>query len=251
MAVGTPPRSAAPPSLAVAVSRRFDGQYWAGIRFMLFGRTVPGALFGYMGWLQLARVLTAVHAIHAGTSAWAVISTIVSPALYTMFCAIPAFLYLTRPQPQARDGRLVARSAAFTGTLMQLFVGAFLGSGPLLFALPPMMGTVSVMVSIASFSGALWSLAYLRRSLSIIPEARRLATGGPYRLARHPLYFFEIMAAVAVLSTGLGVISTISFTVFVGMQMIRARFEERLLASTFPEYADYARRTKRLIPFVW
>jgi len=235
----------------VSLRRRFDAQYWAGIRFMLFGRTVPGVLFGYMGWLQLARVLNAVQTLNGGASAWTVASRIVSPALYTMFCAIPAVLYLTRPQPKARDGRLVARTAAFSGTLMQLFVGAFLGSGPLLYALPPMVGTVSVAVSITSFTGAIWSLAYLRRSLSIIPEARRLATGGPYRLVRHPLYFFEIMAAVAVLSSGLGVISTLSFMVFVGMQMIRARFEERLLAGAFPEYADYARRTKRLIPFVW
>jgi protein-S-isoprenylcysteine O-methyltransferase Ste14 len=153
--------------------------------------------------------------------------------------------------PKARDGRLPARGAAFAGTLMQLVVGAFIGTGPLLYALPPMVGTLSVFVSIVSFTGALWSLGYLRRSLSIIPEARRLTTGGPYRIVRHPLYLFEIMAALAVLASAPGAISAVSFVGFVGMQMTRARFEERLLAATFPEYAEYARRTRRLIPFVW
>jgi len=256
MAVGTQPRSvisaavvaAVPP---VALRRRFTPQYWEGLRFLLFGRAVPGILFGCMGWVQLSKVLTNIAALRAGAGAVSIASGVVSPALYTAFCSIPAVLYLTRPRPKARDGRLIARSAAFSGTLMQLLVGAFLGTGPLLYALPPLVGTVSVFISIVSFSGALWSLAYLRRSLSIIPEARRLTTGGPYRVVRHPLYLFEIMAAMSVLSSALGVISAISFVGFVGMQMTRARFEERLLAGAFPEYAGYARRTKRLIPFVW
>jgi protein-S-isoprenylcysteine O-methyltransferase Ste14 len=244
------------PAAVVAVPRvdlrdRFNAPYWAGIRFLLFGRAIPGILFGCMGWLQLSKVITNVETMPAGASLSRVGSSVISPALYTMFCAIPAVLYLTRPQPKARDGRLVARGAAFAGTLMQLVVGAFIGAGPLLYALPPMVASVSVVVSIGSFTGAIWSLAYLRRSLSIIPEARRLATGGPYRIVRHPLYLFEIMAAVAVLSSSLGVISSLSFIGFVAMQMTRARFEERLLASAFPEYADYARRTRRLIPFVW
>lgn len=255
MAVGTQPRSVVHAAVAavpqVELRRRFTPAYWAGLRFLLFGRAVPGILFGCMGWLQLSKVLANIGGLRPGASASTVAGSIVSPALYTMFCAIPAVLYLTRPMPKARDGRLVARGAAFAGTLMQLVVGAFLGTGPLLYALPPFAGTVSAVISIISFSGAIWSLAYLRRSLSIIPEARRLSTGGPYRIVRHPLYFFEIMAAVAVLASGPGAISAVSFVGFVGMQMTRARFEERLLASAFPEYADYARRTRRLIPFVW
>jgi protein-S-isoprenylcysteine O-methyltransferase Ste14 len=255
MAVGTQPRSVVSAAMVAAVPqvelrRRFTPQYWEGLRFLLFGRAVPGILFGCMGWLQLSKVLANIALLRAGGSV-SLAAGIVSPALYTMFCSIPAGLYLTRPMPKARDGRLVARSAAFGGTLMQLLVGAFLGAGPLLYALPPFVATISVVMSIVSFSGAIWSLAYLRRSLSIIPEARRLATGGPYRLVRHPLYLFEIMAAVAVLASAPGAIAALSTLGFVGMQMTRARFEERLLAGAFAEYADYARRTRRLIPFVW
>jgi len=256
MAVGTPQRavvSTALPAIAAprALRGRFTTEYWAGLRFLTFGRAVPGVLFGYMGWMQLSKVMANVQNLRPGTGLGTIGASIISPMLYTAFCSIPAVLYLTRPMPKARDGRLVARAAAFTGTLMQLVVGAFLGTGPLLYALPPMVGTISVVVSIASFSGALWSLAYLRRSLSIIPEARRLATGGPYRIVRHPLYLFEIMAAIAVLASWPGAISAVTFVGFVGMQMVRARFEERLLARSFPEYAAYARRTRRLIPFVW
>jgi protein-S-isoprenylcysteine O-methyltransferase Ste14 len=212
---------------------------------------VPSALFGLMGWVQLSRVIAALHTMPRGASGWTVADKVVSPGLYTAFCAIPAVLYLTRPKPRARDGRPMTRVAAFTGTLMQLLVGTFLGAGPLLYALPPFAGGVSVVVSIASFVGALWSLAYLRRSLSIIPEARTLSTGGPYRIVRHPLYLFEIMAAIGALAAAPGLISALSLVAFVGMQMVRAGYEEQLLVRTFPEYADYARRTRRLIPFVW
>jgi protein-S-isoprenylcysteine O-methyltransferase Ste14 len=221
------------------------------VRFLAFGRAVPGALFALMGWIQLSRVINGLHTLPAGAGAGTVAERVVSPLLYTAFCTIPAALYLTRPVPKARDGSLPARVAAFAGTLMQLLVGTFLGTGPVLYAFPPVAGGISVVISIVAFSGALWSLAYLRRSLSIIPEARRLATGGPYAIVRHPLYLFEITAAMGALAVGPGLISTLSFLVFVGMQMIRARYEERLLSSAFPEYADYARRTRRLIPFVW
>jgi protein-S-isoprenylcysteine O-methyltransferase Ste14 len=231
--------------------RRFTPEYWAGLRFLAFGRAVPGVLFGLMGWLQLSHVLFTLQNMPAGAGAGTVAERVVSPLLYTAFCTIPAVLYLTRPAPRARDGSLGARFAAFAGTLMQLLVGAFLGTGAVLWVLPAAAGGISVAVSIVAFSGALWSLAYLRRSLSIIPEARRLTTGGPYAIVRHPLYLFEITAAIGALMIGGGVISTASFAVFVGMQMVRARYEEKLLGSAFPEYADYARRTRRLIPFVW
>jgi protein-S-isoprenylcysteine O-methyltransferase Ste14 len=33
--------------------------------------------------------------------------------------------------------------------------------------------------------------------------------------------------------------------------VLRSRYEEQLLAKVFPEYRDYASRTRRLIPLVW
>ena len=257
MAVGTPraaavtPASAARGPFAGSLAARFTPEYRDGLRWLACGRALPATLFALMGGLQLSRVVTALQTMPADASSWRIADKVVSPLLYCAFCAIPAVLYLTRPRPRAHDGRAVARVAAFTGTFMQLLVGTFLGAGPVLYGLPLFVGDISIVVSIASFSGALWSLAYLRRNLSIIPEARRLATGGPYRIVRHPLYLFEIMAAIGALAAAPGLISSLSLVAFAGMQLVRAGYEERLLARTFPEYADYARRTRRLIPFVW
>lgn len=35
------------------------------------------------------------------------------------------------------------------------------------------------------------------------------------------------------------------------VMLARMRFEEQVLEAEFPEYADYRKRTKRLIPGIW
>ena len=247
--------------------------YWAWVRFTIFGRGVPAMLFGFVGWLQISHLHNAVVWAQSTPSPRA-LSDVVARALYLLFCCIPVGLYLTRPMPGARDGRLIARAAAFIGTLMQVVIGAFLPVGPRLVRMPTAVDEMSAVLSIlpfgprllhepavvdeiaaplsiVAFAFAIYAMAYLRRNLSIIPEARKLTTGGPYRLVRHPLYFAEIAAAVALVLSGPFLTPVIALAVFVLMQNLRARFEERLLAANFTDYAAYARRTRRLIPLVW
>jgi protein-S-isoprenylcysteine O-methyltransferase Ste14 len=226
--------------------------YWAGIRFLLFGRAVPAALFGAMTWIQFVKLTGSLRNLPPSPTMSLVTSHIVSPALYTAFCSIPVVLYLTRPRPKARDARRVAWMAAFAGTTVQLLVGTLLGSGPMLFNPPRALSEMGVALAVIAVTGAVWSLGTLRRSLSVIPEARRLVTRGPYRLVRHPLYLFEILAALAVLLGEPGAIATGTFAVLVALQVTRARMEENLLAATFPEYSTFRRSTRyRLIPRVW
>lgn len=225
-------------------------EYWAWLRFAVFGRGVPAALFGLIGWIQIAHLQAAIAAAQLHPTALA-LSITVSRGLYLLFCCIPVGLYLTRPMPGARDGRLIARSAAFAGTLMQVVIGAFLPVGPLLLHQPAAVEEVAAPLSIVAFGFAIYAMAYLRRNLSIIPEARKLTTGGPYRLVRHPLYFAEILAAVALVISGPYLTPVIALGLFALMQNLRAHFEERLLGATFPDYPAYARRTRRIIPLVW
>jgi protein-S-isoprenylcysteine O-methyltransferase Ste14 len=237
---------------SAARPRRPQETYWTGLRFLLFGRAVPAGLFGLMGWVQVNKLITSLQTMPASPDVSTVASRVLSPALYTAFCSIPVLLYLTRPRPKAQDGRLLVRLTAFGGTTVQLLVGTLLGSGPLLFTPPRMLSDAGVGVAVIAVTGAVWSLGTLRRSLSVIPEARRLVTKGPYRLVRHPLYLFEILAAMAVLLGAPGAIATATFVVLVALQMARARLEEGLLSSAFEEYAPYAARTRyRLIPRLW
>lgn len=254
MAVGTTtavpveaPRQAAP-SLG---QRLRQPAYWQGIRFLVFGRALPAMLFAWMGYVQVGHLQGNLARLGADPSLVRVVTGVVPNALYLAFCTIPVGIYLTRPAPRRRDGRLVARAAAFTGTLMQLVVGAFLPVGPTLVQFPGALRDLATPLAITAFSLAVLSLGHLRRNLSIIPEARRLTTSGPYRYVRHPLYSAEILAAVAVVLGSPAAVPVAALLLFVAVQNLRASFEERLLLATFPEYAAYRERTRRLIPFVW
>jgi len=95
------------------------------------------------------------------------------------------------------------------------------------------------------------TLMHLGRSLSIMAEARRLVTSGPYSIIRHPLYFAEEIATVGIFlqfrSWEAAAILIIHFV----FQIRRMLNEERVLLETFPEYAGYMNKTARLIPGVW
>jgi protein-S-isoprenylcysteine O-methyltransferase Ste14 len=85
------------------------------------------------------------------------------------------------------------------------------------------------------------------------PTAGGLVTAGPYRYWRHPIYaavlifvwggIFGRGVTPAAIDLALGALATV-------MTIVRVQAEEQLLRASMPEYAAYAARTKRFIPFV-
>jgi protein-S-isoprenylcysteine O-methyltransferase Ste14 len=91
-----------------------------------------------------------------------------------------------------------------------------------------------------------WGYVALRRSLSIVAEARELCTAGPYRWVRHPIYLGQFIAQAGVWLVlrshrgfGWGY-----YAAFVALQLYRCRVEERVLERAFGEpYREWRRRT--------
>jgi protein-S-isoprenylcysteine O-methyltransferase Ste14 len=220
------------------------------MRLLLFGRLVPAIFFGLLGYEQWTQVAGDVRALPNPVTIGALLSGPLPAALYLLFCVIPVLIYVGRPAPRARDGRVLPRIAGFAGTLMLLVTGT-LPQGDRLYTTPTWLGGVSSAISVVAFALAVYGLLYLRRSLSIIPEVRRLVTGGPYRVVRHPLYAAEIMASSAFVLAKPGALAVAVLGPFIAVQLLRSRFEERLLTEAYPHYRDYARHTRRLIPFIW
>jgi len=113
-------------------------------------------------------------------------------------------------------------------------------------------GYVSVSVQLMAVLLMVWArITFGRRSFHIgaNPTEGGLVTTGPYKFIRHPIYASVLYFLWA------GVFSHISFVNFVfGVISIAGVFmriltEEHLLMLQYPEYSEYAARTKRIVPF--
>ena len=106
----------------------------------------------------------------------------------------------------------------------------------------------------AAFALMVWARITLgRRSFHAAanPSEGELVTTGPYRLIRHPIYTAVCLFVSAGVLSHLSVAS-IGLAVLVwGGAVGRMLIEERFLLQRYPDYAGYAARTKRMLPFVF
>jgi protein-S-isoprenylcysteine O-methyltransferase Ste14 len=83
------------------------------------------------------------------------------------------------------------------------------------------------------------------------PTAGKLITSGPYKYIRHPIYAAVVFFTVVGVLANSSLINGILGLLIVAGMITRALCEERLLRLQYPEYADYARCTWRMIPYVF
>jgi protein-S-isoprenylcysteine O-methyltransferase Ste14 len=133
-----------------------------------------------------------------------------------------------------------------------LMVAALLG----LLATQSLLSRSPVVIAVQAAAVALmvWArVTFGRRSFHAAadPTEGGLVTTGPYQFVRHPIYtavclfaFAGALAHVSVTAIGLALL------VFVGA-LSRMLPEERLVRQRYPEYAEYAARTKRMLPLVF
>lgn len=85
-----------------------------------------------------------------------------------------------------------------------------------------------------------------------LEKGHELATGGPFRFLRHPIY-----AGLNLLALGTAIwaptpITWVGFALIAIGSDLRARSEEKLLKDVFGQvYRDYLQRTKRFIPGIY
>ncbi len=170
-----------------------------------------------------------------------------SISLVSFFLMI-AWLTLVRPRPVAQAPGLLARIAAVLGTWLFMLATPFLTRRT---DLGPGMLLLSASLILVGDILAVVILRKLGRSFSIMAEARKLVTHGPYSVVRHPLYAAEQLAILGAVIQFASVQAVTLVAVQFAFQLIRMRNEEAVLMRSFPEYADYMLRTPRLIPGIW
>ena len=218
------------------------------IRLIFAGRILPAVIFGYLSWRQIGNVEALIPTVRSSHLIEDFFLRLAPALFYLPYSIMCTLIYLTRPAPHARDSRLIAWLAAFAGTLLIAMVGAFAPPGPQLYTLPLWTHFVVTVALLLAVILAVTSLVYLRHSLSVIPEARRVVRSGPYRFVRHPLYLAEMLGVGVVILAGGRALLLAVLVLEIFLQYTRARFEERLLRATFPDYVQYARRTSAIVP---
>lgn len=163
-----------------------------------------------------------------------------------LFLALLIGFHLARRRPVAKAHGALPRLVALLGatlTVAMILLDRAAGSVALNLASAALILIGNYISIVAVMS--------LGRSLSIMPEARKLVVTGPYRFVRHPLYAAE---EIAILGVWLQFMSWPATAILVGhfvIQLWRLGFEEQVLRDSFPDYEAYARTTARLVPGVY
>ena len=124
-----------------------------------------------------------------------------------------------------------------------VFTGSLFGTGP-----------VTICVQIGAAVLMAWArVTFGMRSFhaEANPTPGGLVTNGPYRYFRHPIYaaiFYFLWAGVAAHFSLRTALIGLAATAMLGL---RIRSEEVLLQQAYPEYADYSRRSARVLPGVF
>ena len=108
-------------------------------------------------------------------------------------------------------------------------------------------------VCMAGLAVTLWARVTLGRNWSSdvqFKQDHQLIKTGPYRFARHPIY-----TGILIMCTAQGIqFGRLHFwlgwlIVFIGL-WIKLKQEEAVMLRHFPEYADYRKQVKAIVPFV-
>ncbi|GAB4823968.1 hypothetical protein N2152v2_011014 [Parachlorella kessleri] len=144
------------------------------------------------------------------------------------------------------------------GTRGEAWVAAQL-VGILLVVLPPagLQGAVDACGYLLVATGLGMMVAGQRslgQNLTPLPKPRAsnvLVTDGIYRYCRHPMYGGLIVGAAG-LSLATGDEVRLAMTLLLAAVLsLKANYEERLLTEAHPEYAEYQKATKKLIPYLF
>jgi protein-S-isoprenylcysteine O-methyltransferase Ste14 len=171
-------------------------------------------------------------------------ATVVIIQISYLFFFLLAITLLIGRKPAIRKAKGIGpKLAGFLGSVTPLLVLALPGG-----EVSYQMNVILSGVGFIGIVGSIYAMLWLGRSFSILPQARGLVTGGPYRFLRHPLYLAEFLVIISQALKLAQPWPILVIALAVAAQISRMRYEERILSDEFPDYRAYMRRTARLIP---
>jgi protein-S-isoprenylcysteine O-methyltransferase Ste14 len=203
----------------------------------LAGRAV---IVGFFGMVATFKVTAIFQTLHTPEIIWI---DFASHVAQLAFVSLLLWVTVIRFKPVRRLGTWESHFSALAGSLLPMA----------LLALPlsdawPMLRIVGVGMVAAGWALSAYVLMWLGRSFSVMPQARRLVTTGPYGVVRHPLYLAEEVAVLGTMLLSFSPAAVVIATVHWLFQLRRMMNEEKVLLAAFPEYSAYSADTPRVIP---
>lgn len=169
--------------------------------------------------------------------------------------AEPALTPRDSPRQPWWKGR---RGEWYVGLQLALFVLVVFGPRGAAIAWPASLAAIAQAAGIALIlAGVLLATAAvlkLGRNLTPLPHPKddsTLVETGIYGWVRHPIYCGLILAAFGWACVVQGWLTLLWALVLLVFFDIKSRREEAWLLARFPAYADYRRRVRKLLPFIY
>lgn len=157
---------------------------------------------------------------------------------------------LVEQNTMAKREQTILKSISLGGLLVMAAALVALAMRRSLFSSFP----VVIAVQCAAVALMLWArITFGRRSFHPVanPTAGGLVTTGPYHFIRHPIYTAACFFGWAGLLAHWSVVNALLGVLLVVGALSRMLCEERLVTATYPEYREYARATKRMVPYIF
>ena len=204
------------------------------------------AWYAVSAWQRVPSLVSDLWRVEsADVDAKFVLTELAQAASIVLILAILLFLLLRGPA-KAKTPGLFPRVSAVFGTYLAVAV-VYLPQHEMNAAL----SAVSLLLILGGVSFAIYALAHLGRSFSIMAEARKLVTDGPYAVIRHPLYVGEAAATTGLMLQYFSPLAVAIVALQLSFQILRIQNEERILCRQFPGYSAYMERSARFIPGVY
>ncbi len=115
------------------------------------------------------------------------------------------------------------------------------------------VGVIGLLLSMAITYWAMLSNPFLSTAVRIQTDrGHQVATTGPYRIVRHPMYVGVIilwLSTALILGSWWALVPSLIIALII---VVRTALEDQMLQAELPGYADYAKQVRyRLAPGVW
>lgn len=175
--------------------------------------------------------------------------TSIFAVLYVLWIALEARVAVTEPRKGSSKSDKISLEFYAISQAVTVLSALWLGSNS--FTIAHVFGLTFLTAGVTTRLWAVRTLGQYYSHVVRIQKNQPVVKTGPYRFIRHPAYVGMIVAHLGVVVALANPVTVFVFVLgLLPAILLRIRIEEKVLFS-LPEYTEFARTRKRLLPMIW